>query len=417
MRTLRLFCRGVGVFLIVGTGFMLPVVAAMQTPPPPSNVRIVTDPSTLPLLQQTNLHYVGAFRVPAGASLDLGGDLAAYNPGNNSLFIDNANNQLGEISVPTPVNSTNITALPFATLLQSVADPTEGHLASDLSSISPAAIDGLLVANGQLYGTAEIYYDANNQQRYSHYYRSLSLTTTSFHGFFAVWQAAKTGFVSGWLASVPAEWQSSLGGSAITGQCCIPIVTRTSFGPSAFAFEPSALQLLTPAVPLLYYTQSGQLGVYDGQSNYWNGTTEMHGAALIGGTRTLLFYGKQGTGPYCYGDATSNQALGGTINPTDGEIYCYDPVIQTKAPHAYPYVLQMWAYDLNDLTAVRSGQKQPWDVRPYALWPITFPIPDQQFRPGAMTYDAANKRLFVLQRLIDQDGYAYRPLVHVFTIQ
>jgi hypothetical protein len=30
----------------------------------------------------------------------------------------------------------------------------------------------------------------------------------------------------------------------------------------------------------------------------------------------------------------------------------------------------VWAYDLNDLAAVKAGQKRPWDVVPYATWEL-----------------------------------------------
>src|SRR5688572_11425212 len=117
-----------------------------------------------------------------------------------------------------------------------------------------AALTGLMVHGNRLYGTATIFYDANNTQRLSHFSRSLQLNQPSFSGWSSVWRADRSGFVSGWMAAVPTEWQASLGGPAVTGQCCVPIAWRTSTGPAAFAFNPSQIgQPSVPASPLLYY--------------------------------------------------------------------------------------------------------------------------------------------------------------------
>src|SRR5688572_31039879 len=102
-----------------------------------------------------------------------------------------------------------------------------------------AALTGLMVHGNRLYGTATIWYDATITQRVSHFSRSLQLNQPSFSGWSSVWQAEHVGLVSGFMASVPSEWQAKLGGPALTGQCCVSIVTRTSNGPAAFAFDPA----------------------------------------------------------------------------------------------------------------------------------------------------------------------------------
>src|SRR5262249_26642263 len=94
-------------------------------------------PSDARLLQPDNLVYLGAFRVPDASSDDsagfsFGGGPIAYNPNNNSLFIGSIDNLIAEVSIPTPVVSDNPADMPFAALLQPLADPTEGQL-NDLS--------------------------------------------------------------------------------------------------------------------------------------------------------------------------------------------------------------------------------------------------------------------------------------------
>jgi hypothetical protein len=386
---------------------------------PATAAGVAIDPTTQPLLQFSDLSYVGGFRLPAGMAngeaFDFGGRTIGYNPAANSLFVASRRSQVAEVSIPTPVDSNLVTDMPFAQYLQPFVDPTEANLGQ--ISNNDAAIDGLLVANGRLYGSVFIYYDAQNVQRVSHYSRSLTLSEPSFRGMYSVGDPAKTGFVSGYMATVPPEWQTLLGGPAVTGQCCIPIVTRTSFGPAAFAWNPADLGT-TPmtATSLLYYTgDHATLGSWGGSDPTYGGTTAMGGLALIAGTRTALFVGRNGTGPFCYGNGTPDLALVG-VHAGDGEIYCYDPTSSDKGQHAYPYNYQIWAYDLNDFAAVKAGQKQPWEVVPYGVWPLTFPTPEAAVQIGGVAYDAARQLLYVTQMMADRDGYGYRPVIHALKI-
>src|SRR4030095_971965 len=142
-----------------------------------------SSPSSLPLLSEGGLSYLGGFRVPAdivnGVDFSYGGKPIAFNPANNSLFIGNLGSRVSEIAIPTPVISSDPTALPTATFLQpAFAAQTEGHL-RDLST-GTVNLTGLLVHGNRLYGSAAIYYDAGNEQRVSHFSRSLQLTQPSF---------------------------------------------------------------------------------------------------------------------------------------------------------------------------------------------------------------------------------------------
>ncbi len=251
-----------------------------------------------------------------------------------------------------------------------------------------------------------VYYDATASQRLSHYSRSINLSEPSFKGMFAVWQAGKAGFVSGYLAAIPEDWQQQLGGQAITGQCCIPIVSRTSYGPSALAWNPQELGIKspTPAAPLLYYPADHPLAPWDSTNRVYNGSTEIRGAAMPSGTRTLLLFGRHGLGQFCYGTGGAK-----------GE--CVDPVVGDKGTHAFPYTYQVWAYDLLDLADVKAGRKKPWDVRPYDVWPLDFPIVETSKHLGGVGYDDERRLLYVSQMVADRDEYAFRPVIQVFKVR
>ena len=142
----------------------------------------------------------------------------------------------------------------------------------------------------------------------------------------------------------------------------------------------------------------------------------MGGTAVIAGTRTALFIGRNGLGENCYGNGTSDPALGGTTT-ADGVLYCYDPVSNDKGTHAYPYRYQIWAYDLADFAAVKAGTKQPWDVVPYGVWPFDLPIPEQQaVRIGGVAYDAQRQLLYIAQYRADHDSFSERPIIHALKI-
>jgi hypothetical protein len=380
-----------------------------------------TNPTTLRRLEFGDLAYEGAFRLPAaesnGDSFSFGGTQLAYNSDNNSLFVGTHGSNVAEVSVPQPSLETNLDALPSATFLQPFSDPAEGHI-KDIAG-DGVSLSGLLVHDHRLLGSAVIFYDATNAQALSHFARPLTLSERAVKALVRVGDSGKTGFVAGYMASVPAEWQSRLGGPAVTGQCCMPVISRTSWGPSAFVFDPADVIAgrNAGAEALLYYdAQHPALGVWEGANPIYGGTTEVGGLALVNGTRTALFVGRNGLGTFCYGDGTRDESRVNTRGP-DGEHYCLDPTTSDKGQHAYPYRYQMWAYDLAELADVRAGRRDPWSVKPYAVWPFEFPFPEPGVRIGGVAYDAVRRRLFVAQMRADRDGYAYRPLIHVFRIQ
>jgi hypothetical protein len=381
------------------------MAAALFLTGTPGNVAYAQ--SDAPRLSKSDLIYEGAFKVPGGGSdgstFGYGGTSVGYNPVNNSLFLTGHKNfQLtAEISIPTIVNSNNAGDLNTATILQNFTDATEGRR----NSINPGdsndqRIGGHLVYGGKLYISAFSYYDASGTQSKSHFVRPLSLSSGGqVQGPVAV--GNKVHYTSAYMGLVPTEWQSALGGPALTGNCCRSIISNQSWGPAVSVFNPEAVgqQSSVSATDLVHYTSSNPLGTGESTQNpYFNLTTRVNGVVFPNGTRSVLFFGHHGIGPYCYGDGAE----------------CGDPSDDSKGTHAYPYRYQVWAYDANDLVQVRNGSLQPYQVQPYDVWTFNVPFEDGGTHDtGGAAYDPQTNRIFFVQ---SKFGSERLPLVHVFRV-
>jgi hypothetical protein len=385
----------------------------------------VSVPSALasaPLVAPTDLVYQGAFRLPAGkfggSSFDYGGAALAFNPARGSLFMvgHDWQQQVAEVTIP-PVSPalTELNSLPTAGVIQPFADATEGLMGSITADARDnVKVGGLLPYQGKLYLSAYVYYDGNGWQTHSHFVSGTDLSVLGdVRGPYQLGTLG-AGFVSGYFGLIPAEWQGALGGPVLNGHCCLSIISRTSYGPAVFAIDPTRLGTVDPLpiTPLVYYPNEHEtLGPWGVQSTVFNGTTTVSGVVFPEGTRSVLFFGRQGLGQWGYGTGTNNPSLAG--GPTDdGGIFVYDPTELAKGGHAYPYAYYVWAYDAADLAAVKSGARQPWEVTPYAIWTMKLPFANGAGMILGAAYDPQSGRIFVSQEY----GDGANPLIHVFTV-
>ena len=350
------------------------------------------------LLQASDLVHQGSFTLPNAQDttgtygFEYAQGVIAFNPARNSLFVvgHDWNQQVAEVSIPA-IGGT-------ATVLQPFVDALGGRI-TQINPSDPNAkkIGGMAVIGDRLVLTAYSYYDGAMTASSSHFVRPVTLPASGLQGPFRV-GALNPGFYAGYFAPVPAAWQAALGGTLLNGQCCLGIVSRTSYGPSVSVVNPAdltAARANTPATMLVGYPEAhATLAAWASTGPLFNGTTIMRGVVLPEGTATMLFFGRHGMGTWCYGEPTT----------------CKDPEDSGKGTHAYPYEPHVWAYNANDLAAVRSGAKQPWDVKPYA----TFRLPGlTKAGIGGVTVDPATGRIFVAEQF--GDGAKLR--IHVFTVR
>lgn len=356
--------------------------------------------ANLPLLNARSFSYLGSFRAATGdgtgekeGDLGWGGWALSVTPEGTLLIGGNAqHSRLCELQIPRNFSET-------AAFVAPCTDVTERRL-SQIDEGASSRLGGTLVWNGRLIISAFSYYDADGNQTFSHFASGRRLTSTNDVIGPVRLGSRGAGFVSGYMGVVPEEWVQLLGGPAITGNCCLSIISRTSSGPALSVFNPDDVGRVAPvpATELLGYPLSNPLADGQSQNPLYNLATEIKGVAFPKGTRSVLFVGRHGTGAYCYG---TGGASGGK---------CYDPTSSYSGTHSYPYVHQIWAYDALQLLEVKNGRKQPWEVRPYATWRLN----DMDAQGGATitgaAYDQKTRRLYVTQ------DFADKPEVHVYEI-
>lgn len=414
----------------MGTGGQPPVDQPPVEPPPNMPPPLEEPPpgSQLngTLIQPGNMQHIGLFRLPdgGGGTAAYGFDYAltgiAYNPQRNTLFINNHiyEQKTAEIAIP---DAGDVYSVPWSWYAQNLYDLMEGNRQNIQQGggyfWDKCQIGGLLVYGNHIIGSDYAFYDGGKQAYMTHW-RS-GLTTASqgdFEGLFRVGDPSmQAGFFAGFMCHIPPEWQQLFGGPCLTGQGCLSIISRTSYGPGAFVFDPNQFGGgTTPAQPLIYYDQNHPtLGMWEQQDhvNYvFNMATRVNGIVFPTGSRTVLFFGRQGLGIPCYGDVTTTP--GG---------HCNDPADWDKGCHGWPYKTWVWAYDANELLRVKNGELNPWDVQPYNVWGLDLPVETPKSEVMGVAYDPLTQRIYLAQTdaaylLPNGQGWDKSPLVHVFQL-
>jgi hypothetical protein len=306
---------------------------------------------------------------------------------------------VAQVEIPSAlVKSKDWARLPLARLLQPFSDVTDGKLGSLGGS---AFVYGMLPYNGRLIIGAAIYYDGACVQENTHGASSLDLSLPmDFQGFYPMSAMANPRSLGGYMTTIPIEWRGLFGGPALTGNCGLSIISCSSAGPAASVFDPDdvAARNPVPATTILFYPLDHPLAPETTRNPLFNLATHFAGIAFPPHSRSILFVGRHGTGPYCYG---TGGASGGD---------CHDPADSSKGTHAYPYQHQVWAYDANALLQVRTGQKPPWDPLPYDVWSLDELDTSGEADFVSAAFDPATSRLYLTQ------SYGEEPRVDVYEL-
>lgn len=348
------------------------------------------DPRTLPRVQASDVKYLGWFETATS-----GPDAIAIN--GNTMLVGYGTCIQRQTLPALGGKATPLGPCEFVPNIDKV-HPTDRNV----------RLGGILPYNaGEIVASMFVYYDGSAGALRSHW---KGLTPTSLAGPFTVSTASsvppgqlgvveRPGMVAGEMTLVPPQWQSLLGGPVLTGRCCVPIISRSSYGLTFSIFDP-ALMDGRPSVPstmlIGFPIEHRNLGPWEGVSAYYGGTDQLGAIGFPSGTRTILVTGRNGD-TWCYGPGTGNKALVGTIDPAVSQYaYCWDPTDSYQGNHGPDYRPTMWAVDANDALAVKQGTKKPWDIRPYDKWTLPgMPITGVQNLMRAGFYDDATRRFYV----------------------
>jgi hypothetical protein len=132
------------------------------------------------------------------------------------------------------------------------------------------------------------------------------------------------------------------------------------------------------------------------------------------GSKSVIAIGSGNAGMFTYngnGEIVGPTTFQGDATYNGPKIY--DPMTDSiRGPHIFPRVGKMWAFNADDLVAVKNGQKTYRQVGPYSAWSFTYPYSDTDI--SGVTYDDDTKRLYISQN--NQTGGGSVGVVHVYQI-
>jgi hypothetical protein len=320
-------------------------------------------------LQAGDMSYLGYFTVPqgTGATFSYGGMGLAMGPDGQSLYYGGHvyEESLGRISIPALNGTASI-----------ITQPT--NIPGSVGGENVQELAGALFWNGRLLVT--------KRKRYSTltYSGVVAVGGQNITGFsaFQPTQGVEGHFISGYMGVIPPEWRTAFGGPCFIGNGSMSIRGMCTNGPSFYVFNPDDVGRVS-SVPVTHcqsYPLAHPLADPSVANDIWAASDPSGSYVFPDGTATMLYINRHGYGKPTYKSDTCGDTSGGDGNS--------------------PYRRQVTAFDVNDLLAVKNGQKNGYDVKPYAWW--TLPGPTSAcgelggYANGSycFTFDPATRRLY-----------------------
>jgi len=425
-----------------------------------------------------DLVYLGAFRLPEGGerpeTFAWGGNAMTFRPGTargargdlpGSLFLMGHDrmaygelpngNQVAEITIPKPVRSKTLDALPRAQFLQGFHDVAKARFAGldELPRVGMAYLDDprtgprLHLAWGQ--------HLQPDTPAPSHGSVSPNLARPDFAGSWRI--ADQSAYsVNGYMFEIPADWAKAHvdGRRLATGR--YRDGGWSGMGPALFAYFPFDENGGAPppgatitVVPLLRYAASTETDRIERALDGYQHPDEWEGGAWIttrSGKSAVLFAGTKSVGakywygfvnpagpdaPCVAGDFVGQMTV---CRNADGTPCPARDLTECTGHNGYRgwwttrFAAQFILYDTDDLAEVAGGRAEPHQPQPYARVEIdghlfhnpagidteTLGIgPQRRYRIGAAAYDRDHQRLFVLELFADDT----MPVVHVWAVK
>jgi hypothetical protein len=353
------------------------------------------DLEDLPLVQESDISYLGFFNLPqfAGGTGDAftmhyGGGGLGIGPDNTIYVAGHLHHgKLARFNIPdigdTATVVTNLTTVPGSF--------------SDVQN----TIGGSLVWNDRLIVSKFGNYENPGEFNNSHTSCALNLT-----GFTTPQKTSFQRMAAGFMGVIPPAHRDRFGGPCFMGSGPRSIDNNEcSLGPAFFVFDPEQVDGSgdLDAENLCSYPLAQAQRIQSG-ANFYE-TNGVGGAGWIPGTRTILFAGHIGAGsPDYMQPITGDPCRNGNSGFTD-----------------YPYRLAFWPYDALDFLAVKEDADPVWTPLPYGggtyrSWtPPGYGSPAACFGIGSFNtstacFDPDTNRLYMCEEFGEQ------PRVHVWEI-
>ena len=378
-------------------------------------------------LTPADLVYQGAFRL--SNPFNWGARGMTYSPrGNNgsgSLLIigfDLNQAEFAEVAIPRPVITRNWLRLPVARMIAGMAN-FDGNI---VESVDPdtAVASGIEYVprrgsqkSDKLYGSIDQWYGVVDRTHPTIWFSNTNGSNPRGPYHVGPRNLPYHGNKAGdYLFSVPQWYASQYLGERVlvTGK------TRGAFhgsqGPTLFAFSPWSSENPSgnlSAVPLLYYRilfpECAGPNVGDkSRCDYPDFTMcdkwEGGGFVESGGRRAIILLGLKGLGSNHYGEP-----------PGTGSCE------SSRGYHCDPYERQVIFYDVDELGQAAQGRREPWAVKPYAIW-----RPNQFFlknihghtcgQTGGVAVDAGGRRIFMIEKGFGGHQNENRAVIHVWSV-
>ena len=374
---------------------------------------------------ETDLEYLGAFRLPAGASggtsWSYGGSGMCYCPVGDpdgpddgfpgSLFSIGHPYQgyVSEVDIPAPVISPDrdVGDLPRARTLQPFGDVTGGRQTGGLTGTVLGDIQYLPPQGAQK--AAKLYW-----VMYEYY---LPRPDAAWHGWceldlsdprpWGTWRLDEfPAATSRYLFDIPTSWADRYTPGLYLAAGRSRVVNGGSWGPALYAFGP--WNDGNPPPPG-YALTAVELLKYDGihpLRNFSNSDEWSDGAWITAGSKSAVIF----VGTKAFRTRSSGLEYYGEPG-VDGCGY--------KGYHGEPYFAAILFYDPVLLAQVAKGVLRPYEIQPYAI----FVLEGYMFRRGCrrsalggVAYDRERGLLYLIERYVD-GYYERRPIVHVFRVR
>ncbi len=397
------------------------------------------------LLQKSDLHYIGAFRVTyvnqeEGRS-GFSPARIAISSATNSFFINGTPKfSIAEYKIPEIINSENLDDLAFTgppiqsyTNMFGKAGYTTEH--NNLTDIGGMELmdNRLVVSVFDGYDTGEFNgFDVDNIMVIDNPFDMNSSTVTGYL------QMNDKMFAAGWFSPIPLNLRDALGGDYLTGMARQASINgRWSQGPSAYSFAKDDLLNTenggtVPNIKLQKYPLHNRMtslsswnydaacpsfvndnSLWDAScvvgNHLWTELSMVFYGAIIPGTNTYLTIGR--SGGHRKGAAYKN-------SPVNGPGTC-----SGECPYDWSdWDNYIWLFDVADMIKFKNGLTQEYDAQPYAYGPIKLPFNDINgdgfiSRIGGADYDPQTNRLYIAYGVADsKQGFEAAPLILVYEI-